>query len=222
MALERVLIARNLLNRQGSQNAAFDFQTSSRSGRVDLSQGKSYSLTISSSELKTIKFANVTGKPLAISYFEDFADPAELAKSQKISISREYLVNGQSTINFHEGDMVLVRLDPRFTNSAPDDMYQVVDYLPSNLKPIVMLYNTDLQGDNGCNPIWYPFKATDEAIYFNVGKWFTKTDACPHRTINFHARVVSGGIFRAQGAVIQSLNNLDVENISKESVISVK
>lgn len=221
-ALEEAMILKSEIAKQPTSDASFNFQTNSRKGKVNLSQGRSYYLTLGSAELKSLDISDVSGKPQAISYYEASANPGDLAKSRLISVTRTYLVNGHETTNFKEGDLVQVRLDPNFTASAPDEDYQVVDYLPSNLKPITSEYSSDVVADTDCNPIWYPTKTTEEALYFTTGKWFGKTPGCAHRTINYHARVVNKGQFRAQGAVIQSLKNLDLENISAESMISVQ
>ena len=58
--------------------------------------------------------------------------------------------------SFFEGEVVLVRLDPKIAETAIDGQYQVIDYLPSGLRPITQIYRNGLKRGSGCDPIWYP------------------------------------------------------------------
>ena len=106
--------------------------------------------------------------------------------------------------------------------SAIDGQYQVIDYLPSGLKPITRIYENGLSRGTDCNPVWYPSKIIDNTVYFNIYKGFNSTEYCSDRTINYYARVVSKGSYRANPAVIQSLKDLESLNISSEDKIEIK
>ena len=222
VALEKVMILKNEITNEDKNDASFSFKTGNRTGKVDLSHGQAYQLTFSEAELKTLIFSEVKGRPKAITYFEEYTDQNVLVKSDLVGIDKSYLINGKDSTDFKEGDLVLVRIDPNFNKEAPDDNYQIADYLPAGLKPVIREYNLDVQPTNDCNPVWYPTRITDEAIYFNIGKWFEKTNNCQHRTINYPARVVGRGEFRAQPTSIQSLNDLGIINISKEKRLLIK
>lgn len=222
IALETAMILNNEMAKENSVDSSFNYQTSSRKESVDLNKGQSVQLTLSENELKSLLFSDVKGRPRVISYYNESANVTELAKSNQVSVKRSYFVNNKEVTDFKEGDLVLVRLDPTFAADAPEGNYQLADYLPASLRPAIRQYSPDFPTGTECDVIWYPIKTTDEATYFNVGKWFEKTDTCQHRTINYHARVVGKGSFKAQGAVIQSLNYLDVVNISEEKTVKVK
>jgi len=222
IVLEEAMIIKNEIAKAEQIDSSLNYQTVNRNGKIDLSKGQSFQLTMSDQETQSLTFNEVKGKVRAISYYEAYADPAKMSVSNAVGLDRQYLVNGKETTEFKEGDLVVVRLTPRFTAAAPDQAYQAVEYLPSALKPIVRDYNLDVQPATECDPIWYPVKTTDEAVYFNIGKWFEKSDRCSQRTINFRARVIGKGSFKAQPAALQSLDDLNIINLSKERTILVK
>lgn len=220
--LEETLLIKSELEKSSSQEAKFTYQTSSKKESVSLQEGV-YSMVLPHEDLQSIKFSNIEGNIFLISSYEREADPTELVKNSELSISRKYLVNNNQTTVFNDGDIVKVRLDPNISAGALDGTYQVVDYLPSGLKPIMRTYERGFVGESTeCDPIWYPAKITDNAIYFDIDKGFDKTSKCSNRTINYYARVVSKGKYRANPAVIQSLKDLNSLNISSENIIEVK
>lgn len=222
IVLEQAMIIKNEIAKADQADSALEYRTADRNGKIDLSKGQSFQLTLSERELQTLSFSNIKGAARAISYYEAYADPASMSTSKAVSVDRQYLVNGKAVSEFQEGDLVTVRLTPRMGDEAPDGAYQVVEYLPSVLKPIVRGYNPEVQPGAQCDPIWYPVRTTDDAVYFNIGKWFQATDLCKQRTINFRARAIGKGSFKAQPAAIQSLENLELLNLSREEAVSVK
>lgn len=222
IALEEAMIVKGEIAKADQGDTSFDYSTADRKGSVDLSKGQSFQLTLSSQELPSLSFSNVKGLPRAISYYENYADPAKIPTSDMLSVERQYLVNGKEIAEFKEGDLITVRLTPRLAAGAPDGSYQLTEYLPSVLKPIVRSYGLDIEAGSDCNPIWYPVKTTEEAVYFDIGKWFQTSDRCQQRTINFRARVIGKGNFKAQPASLQSLVDVNVISLSKEKNIQVK
>lgn len=220
--LEETLFMKSELSKSKDEKVEFSFETNARSDSVTLEKGSIYSLVLSSDELNTIKFSNIKGKIRLISFYERSRDPKELSKSNELNLKRQYFINNKQTNSFNDGDIVLIRLDPDIAASAIDGSYQVIDYLPSGLKPITRLYQRGLSWGTECNPIWYPTKIIDNTVYFNISKEFDKTKNCNNRTINYYARVVSKGSYTANPALVQSLKDLDSLNISLEDKIEVQ
>ncbi|MDD5342586.1 MAG: polymorphic toxin-type HINT domain-containing protein [Patescibacteria group bacterium] len=220
--LERTLMLRALLANANQAPVSFKLQTDSRTETVKLENGDVYTLDLSAEELASIKFSEVKGDTTLVSWFERSKNTDELQTNPDLKLSRSYLVDNHSTTTFSEGDIVLVRLDPNIASSAIDGTYQVVDYLPSGLRPITQLYNRNLTTEEVCNPLWYPTKIVDQAAYFTIYKDFDKTDKCTNRTINYYARVVSPGSYSAESAVIQSLKNLNSLNLSEVQTVEIK
>lgn len=220
--LEKMMIIQNELNKSNPEKSGFDYKTSAKSGTADLSEGKSLSLYLSQEDLKNIEFSNIVGKPVAISYYEEGTDPKNLTTNDNVQISRQYFVDGKATTEFKDGELVQIRLDERIGKNAPQGDYNIIDFLPSGLKPMTDVYAQYRSIGDGCNPIWYPMKIVDNAVYFNIGQWFLKTDNCPHRTLNYYARVVNKGEFNAQPAIIQAVDDDRVLNLSGEEFVKIK
>ncbi len=220
--LEKIMIISNELVKRNKEQITFSYKTLSGSGDADLSEGKNFSLYLSDADLKSLTFANVKGEASAISFFEEGIDPKSLAPNSNLSISRKYLLDKKEATELREGSLVLVSLKQKINDKLADTAYQIVDYLPAGLKPVTEVYQPYFQADEACDPIWYPSKIIDNAVYFSTGKWFQKTDKCSERTMNYYARVVNKGEFRAQPAIIQSIESTDILNISDEKNITIK
>lgn len=221
--IEETIIARNQLERLKQDIVSFDFKTDKRENSVRLVNSEAYKITLSADELKTLSFSNIRGQIKLISYYEESADPDTLLKNNDLSIKRQYFVNNQPTKSFKEGEIVLVRLFPKINKNAIEGPYQVVDYLPSGLKPITKFYSPEYANNENCNPIWYPAQIIGNAVYFNIYKGFDDNKRCDNNiTLNYYARVISQGKYRAQPAIIQSLKNISSLNISNEEKIEIK
>lgn len=220
--LEQVMIAKTELSRAKDQTAKFSYQIGSKKESVKIENEQSYLMTLSFDELKAIKFSDIEGKIGLISFYEKSQDPEELAKNNELAVARKYFVKNTPTNSFGEDSVVLVRLDPNIAASALDGRYQVIDYLPSGLRPVTQIYERGLSGGTMCDSIWYPNKIVDNAIYFTIYKGFDKDNYCNNRTINYYARVVSKGDFRANPALIQSLKDLNSLNISAQDSVEIK
>jgi len=221
-SLEETIIAKNELARPGVEKPKFSFSTNSRNDSITLEKGRVFKLELSYDELKTIKFSSIEGKITMFSFYERSKDPAELTKNSELSISRKYLVNNQPVQSFSEGDVVLVRLDPNIVNTAIDGSYQIIDYLPSGLKPITRIYERGIRESTICDSIWYPQKIVGNAVYFQIYKGFDNSIMCANRTLNYYARVVTKGIYRANPVMIQSMKDLNSLNVSGEDRLEVR
>ena len=130
----------------------------------------------------------------------------------------EWLVKTYS----NEGDLVLVRLHPYISYRALDGNYQIVDYLPSGLKPVTQIYNR-ARYFGKCDILYYPTMIEGNTVYFKIWKGFERSLIfCKNKTVNYYARVVSKGKFRTNPAIIQSLKDLKSLNVSPEDWIEIK
>jgi hypothetical protein len=221
-ALEQVIMAKNELANSNKSKAGFGYKTGTKSETIDLNEGRAYELVLSGDELNTLSFNNIVGDIKLISYYEKSVDPSTLIKNKDLNIAREFLVNNKETKTFKEGDTVLIRLKPFIAERAIDGQYQVIDYLPSGLKPIIMTYNPYMEKSSLCDPTWYPMEIIGNIVYFGLDKNFNKIEGCKSVTLNYYARVVSQGKYQAQPAVIQSLNNISSLNISGVDYVEIK
>lgn len=221
--LEELLFIRSELEKSSEEKSSFTYKTISRGERVSLENGNIYHLTVSADELKTLSFSNVQGNIRLITAFERDRSPEELQKNGELSIRRAYFVGGEPVMEFKDGDIVHVQIDPNILDSALDGTYQVVDYLPSGLKPITQMYRLGLENTGTeCDPTWYPVRVQNNAVYFLTYKGFDKTEHCTNRTINYYARVVTKGTYNANPSLIQSMENLESLNVSRQDTVTIK
>lgn len=220
--LERVMVIKTEMARIKDQTVKFSYRLGGKKEDVKLENGQPYSMTVSEDEIKNIKFSDIEGRISLISFYERSRNPEDLAKNIELGLTRKYFVNNQPTNTFSEGSIVLVRLDPSIANSAIDGNYQIVDYLPSGLRPVTQLYEKDIPAGSSCDSVWYPSKIVDNAVYFNVWKGFDQDKYCANRTVNYYARVVSKGSFQANPALLQSLQDLNSLNISAKDSVEIK
>ena len=120
--------------------------------------------------------------------------------------------------------MVKVRIKPQIAKGALDGTYQIVDYLPAGLRPITQTYYPDMyfSSEGPCNRIWYPDMIVGNAVHFTVGKDFGKGPFCPGDSLNYMARVVSKGEYKANPALIQSMRDLGSLNVSPAATLRIK
>jgi len=217
--LEKVMFVKAAIKQTNQNEAKFTYKTNAKSEDVTLKNGDTYSVTLSNDELKSISFSDINGSIQVASFYEQGQDPTSLAKDAKLSLTRQYTVNGKVTNNLHDGDIVKVKLFPKVSGSALDSYYQVIDYLPSGLRPIVNVYSLD-EGQ-GYNCLWWPEKVVNNKLYFTVPKSFGAYTNC-EPAIQYYARVVTKGDFTANPALIQSTLNQDDLNISESAKVNIK
>lgn len=216
--LEKLMYIKSAIVQASQNEAKFSYQTSAKKQDATLKNGDTYSMTLSDDELKSISFNNVFGSIQVISFYEQSQDPVSLNKNINLSITRQYTVNGKVTANFHDGDVVRVKLFPKIGQAALNGDYQIVDYLPSGLKPIADPYTLGIDQGAGC--LWYPQKIINNKLYFTVPKDFSGYYGC-EPAIQYLARVVTKGEFTANPSLIQSALNQEDLNISESSKVSV-
>lgn len=209
---ERLLYIKSALPKLDSEQVSFSYKAGSKEGNKVLKNGESFELTLSPQELASFELSGVKGKLGVVASYEQPSSPQSISKDKNLSLGRSYEVNGNVTNNFKDGDMVLVRLNPHFGANALKGSYQIVDYLPSGLRPI------DQESSryySSYDSRVYPTEINDQKVTFVVGK-----DV--NLPIYYQARVVSKGTYKAEPALLQSLKSLDSVTISNEDTITIK
>jgi hypothetical protein len=222
-SIEELLFMRSALEKNTESQASCTYQTSSRKENISLENGLTHRITLSADELRTMRFSNVRGNVHLVVSYEHNRNPDELQKNGELTIRRAYLVDGRPATEFKDGDLVQVRIDPNIAQSALDGTYQVVDYLPSGLKPITRTYELGLENTGTeCDPTRYPVRIQNNAVYFLTYKGFDSTEHCTNRTINYYARVVTKGTYYANPVLIQSMENMKSLNVSRQDTVTIK
>lgn len=221
--LEKIMALRRIIPfLPADYNASFKMKLGSEEKDITIKNGSDVVISLSPEQVRQVEFSQVKGDIFMISSYQIPLRSADIDNSGRISITRQFLVNGKKTENFKDGDLINVRLDPQISSSSPDDHYQVIDLLPAGLRPLTAVYSPGLAADNKCDSLWYPVQVIGNKIYFNIFKGFSQTKECAHRTINYYARVINRGKFKAEPALVQSLSHPSVMNLSEAGHIEVK
>jgi len=159
-----------------------------------------------------IKISNIEGDLAAVIGYDKTIEPKDYAVDESVKITRTYMVNGEETNNFYEGDMVQIVLN---VTGKEKTGYRVTDIMPSGLKlmttiPVYGPYRT-LTDDGD-----YPYAHSGQEVSFYA---YTKlgTD-----TISYYATVVNPGQFYADPAKIESFYDLDITNITSPDTVMIE
>ncbi len=222
--LQETIVVTKLLEDADAAAPRFTYSTNTRSEDVDLSEGWSHSIELYRSELDTLTFSNVSGDITMISFYENSAARNEFTTSSDLSISRTYSQNGKVTERLTEGEIVKITLTPKFDSDIIDGRYQIIDFLPSGLKPIANHYGGyEPYTYDPCDPTWYAHKIIENSVYFSVSNTFQEDDEkCAERTLHYYARVVSTGTYKANSAIIQSTKDFELLNLSNEQTLVIE
>lgn len=218
-AIHEMIVARALASRAVAEPAEVTLRTGTRTEAIKLERGESKMMQMSREDIAQLTFENISGNPMLISSYEVARDPKEISVDSRLSLSRAYSVSGKPVGVLNEGDIVKVTLEPKFSFKR-GDTYQVIDYLPSGLRPITQTWERGLDGGAPCDNTWYPTKITDTGIYFTVYEW--PGTGCAQLRINYYARVVTPGRYRVHPAVLQSIATPSEIALSPEERVEVR
>ncbi len=209
---ERLLYVKFALPKLSPEEVSFSYKAGSKTGSKTLKDGESFELTLSPQDLADFSLSDVKGRLGVTASYEEPSTPASIVKDSNLSIGRSYFVNGGATNQFNDGDVVMVKLDPRIGANALSGSYQIVDYLPSGLRPV------DTESDRFYS-IYdsrvYPTEINDQKVTFIIDKTITLP-------VYYYARVVSKGTYKAEPAILQSLRSLGSKTITNENSVTVK
>ncbi len=152
-------------------------------------------------KLKKLTFGNIQGSIGVICQYQGSYHPPEKSSTDDVVIKREYKVSGQPTRHFKPQDLIEVSISWKIGGKAPDGIYRISDYLPAGLKLIEKPYNRDVVKDN----LGWPVEVNGQKIVFL---------ASDKGSLRYYARVVNGGIFTAQGMMIQHTKNGKVYSVT--------
>jgi hypothetical protein len=173
-----------------------------------LKNGELFTIDLSPAELQTFKLDKVNGNVGIVASYEKTTSPETIVKDSNLKLARIYSVDNVSQKEFKEGDVVKVILMKEFAADALNGTYQVIDYAPSGLRPIVDQYqDTTHQA--------YIAEIDNQKVTFLI-------DKNSELGIYYYARVVTKGVYKAEPAVLQSLRSLDSMTLSNEDTITIK
>ncbi len=208
----QLLAITNQLGQSKPQPISFSYTLNGKKSSQKLEKGQVFKLDLSPAGLSEISFQDLSGNIGLTTYFSTPLDPKTAEVNPAIQLGRSYSVGGKITNTFSGSDLIKISLPVSYSEISQDGCYQVSDLLPSGLKPITSVYSLGLDSTN----IWYPYEINGQKVSFCLGK------GSKDNVINYYARVVSGGDYRAESALIQSLISPSVYNLSPSGTVSIK
>jgi len=227
--LEKVIIVKDQLAKLSLQEASFKLKTNQRIENISLGKERESAIVmLSREEMNSLSFSEIKGNIEVVSVFDGVGE--NLQNDPTLKLTRTYKLGEAPTAKFAEGDVIKISLGVQLLAGSNDGVYQLKDILPSGLKPIGSEMNFDSgriykQSDNSdwCDATWYPEKIDGNQIYFSFDK---KADVANHKcnnfTINYYARVISKGNFKADAAMLQSTENLEKYFVTPTSQLEIK
>ncbi len=228
IVLEKTLMAKAELEQTNYMAGEFSFKTNARSEHIVLGKNNQQKISLSQAELASLSFENVQGNVEVISLAAVPLRQSEVQNNPNLKLTRIYKLGDAESLRFAEGDVVKVSLSPQFLAGAPEGGYQITDVLPSGLKPATaklnaMLYVKEEAKDlDKCNMIWYPEGIDGNRITFSLNKDFARDNGCQNISINYYARVVSKGTFKADAPMLQSMSELHNYFIAPSAQVEIK
>jgi len=227
--LEKVIIVKDQLAKLSLQEASFKLKTNQRNENISLGKERGSAIVmLSREEMSSLSFGEIKGNIEVVSVFDGVGE--NLQNDASLKLTRTYKLGDASSLKFAEGDVVKISLSAQLLAGSIDGTYQLKDILPSGLRPIGSemdfysgrIYNPDNNAD-WCNATWYPEKIDGQQIYFSFDKKADIIDHnCTNFTINYYARVISKGSFKADSTVLQSAENFDHYFATPASQLEIK
>jgi alpha-2-macroglobulin len=220
--LEKSLLVKAALENNKSKDAKFSYEIGKEKKEVVLRNGQQWSLELMPDDLKQFKIRKVNGDLALFSLYEAPSEPAD--NTGNLKLSRQYLVNDKATTSFKDGDIIKVKMTVDLDQTLKGNTYQVTDFMPAGLKPVTSSWYPDLMhsygyGDFCANRTWYPDQISGNKVTFSISSF----EGCNGNqvTIQYYARVVSPGTFRADPALISADADRTVRSISNGATIQI-
>jgi len=180
--------------------------------KVTLDPGKTFSLLVAPEKLAGLKFKNIRGKVGITAVYPKSFDASAASSLDGVKISRSYQSSeGKAKTSFKAGDLIKVSISYEFGKTAPDGPYLLTDLLPAGLKMVEMPFYRGA-GDKYTQ---YPILIDGQKVMFVV---YEKKNW----TLNYYARIVNPGEFKAEPAIIQHMTSGIVYGASSEDRMSIK
>ncbi|HHV82263.1 MAG TPA: alpha-2-macroglobulin [Tepidanaerobacter syntrophicus] len=210
--IEELMFLENALPNLPKNQASFEYVLEGKTEKVTLEPGKTFSLLVAPEKLAGLKFKNIRGKVGITAVYPKSFDASAASSLDGVKISRSYQSSeGKAKTSFKAGDLIKVSISYEFGKTAPDGPYLLTDLLPAGLKMVEMPFYRGA-GDKYTQ---YPILIDGQKVMFVV---YEKKNW----TLNYYARIVNPGEFKAEPAIIQHMTSGIVYGASSEYRMSIK
>lgn len=174
----------------------------------DLADGYSRTRRVTKAQAESLEVTDIDGEVVLVASYRALGEE-NVTGNNKLSIDKSYYVNGVETNELRQGDLVKIVLNLDSSEYDKDSYvnYQVIDYLPSGLKPVINSVSR-YEYQDSCSFNWYGGKSVGNIITFSRSNYiFSEDYKCKDEEIVYYARVVSKGEYKAQSPIIEEYGN---------------
>lgn len=212
--IERLMYISEEIKKAKDTAVSFSYTLNGKTHTESLDNGKSFTLTLPSQNIKDLKINTVSGDISMVSMFKKQLNGVKNPDKNLTVEKAYYSVKRNDTKNtFKQNELVKVVIKWNVGKQAIDGSYHITDYLPSGLKPIDNPTNMGVNPDS--NEISY-MESDGQKVTFYVSK------DQKEKTLTYYARVISPGTYKAESAIIQSERSKESLNVSDTSTIVIK
>lgn len=209
--LEQLLYLQEALPKLADKPVSFGYKLDNKVEQIKLDPKESFSLILTPKRIENIKFSHIEGQVGVTALYEIPYQSQENTSIDGVKLTRQYEVNGKPTNEFKTNDLVKITLSYQFGAKAPDGPYEVRDFLPAGLKIVERPYQRGVRDTF----LGYPITVDGQKAVFLV---YDKKDG----RLNYYARVINPGQFKAEQALLQHGKSGVIYSVSKEDGVIIK
>lgn len=180
--------------------------------------GASFMISVPGSQLDKLSIKSVKGSVCAALVKKTKVETSAASLDNYVKIKRKYYVKGSSEASsvFKQGDIIKVNVWVDYSADALMGGYAVADYLPAGL---AYVDDEAVTGERSYsqNAVWADRCDGQKVIFTDYGAKPGKG-----RLYTYYARVISPGIYSAEGAIVQSSEAASVVYTGTADKITIK
>ena len=206
------------INALPDSDTVFDLTTAAGNERSILDKGRSKTYELNSNDINKFNFDLISGKAeLSAKYMIGIDTLITKKTDNRITISRKFEKVHDEGKPIKPGDLIRIRLDLTIDlNSAPKGSYIVKDILPSGFSFLSNPWSFGLNDDYYA----YPQSVKNVTTFHIYPSLYYFPDG--HRNIVYFAKATAAGRYKAEPAVFQSQNDLNVFNKTGEDEVIIE
>jgi hypothetical protein len=177
-----------------AETLSFTWTYAGKANKEVLENGSMAFITVISAKASELVISGVSGNGTVTSTY--LAPQEAVTNDPNLKLTRTYINEGtgQAGTTFGMNDLIRVELDWDISTNAMDSTYEVTDYLPAGLTPVVNPWQYGIRTAEG---FWYR-DYEGQKVNFVIGR-----DWDLQHKIVYYARVSSPGVYTAEGAVVE-------------------
>jgi len=217
MQIERLAFITHEMESRTDTAASITYTLFGETVTRDLGHGGQFTLRIPAQSMSEFNLISANGEVGAVSIIRISLEEVEPVESD-VSVRRAFFRAGTniSTNTFDQGDLVRVQITIEYSARAVSGSYVITDFLPAGLMHVA---NSARFGDRAETAGWWAHAWAEgqRITFFDYNGRAERT-----RTYYFYARAINPGTFRAEGALVQSLDARGYLILGEDTIVRIE